>query len=137
MNKSELVEILAEKAKITRKRAEAVVNLIFDSMTDALVRGERIEIRGFGSFTTKHYGAYTGRNPRTGETIHVPPKKLPFFKVGKELKERVDRGRKADGVTDGAAPAPSDDAAAPSATSSDVDTPSTDVDPSPVSGETP
>jgi integration host factor subunit beta len=92
MNKSELVEILAERAKITRKRAEAVVNLIFDSMTEALVKGDRIEIRGFGSFTIKDYGAYTGRNPRTGETISVPPKKLPFFKVGKELKERVDQG---------------------------------------------
>jgi integration host factor subunit beta len=90
MNKSELVEKLAERAKITKKRAEQVVNLIFEQMTDALERGERIEIRGFGSFTNKSYDAYTGRNPRTGETIHVPAKKLPFFKVGKELKERVD-----------------------------------------------
>jgi len=91
MNKSELIDIIAERAKTTRKRAEAVVNLIFDSMIEALVKGDRIEIRGFGSFTTKNYGAYTGRNPRTGETINVPPKKLPFFKVGKELKERVDQ----------------------------------------------
>jgi integration host factor subunit beta len=90
MNKSELVEKLAERAKITKKRAEQVVNLIFEQMTEALERGERIEIRGFGSFTNKSYDAYTGRNPRTGETIHVPAKKLPFFKVGKELKERVD-----------------------------------------------
>jgi integration host factor subunit beta len=90
MNKSELVEKLAERAKITKKRAEQVVNLIFEQMTEALQRGERIEIRGFGSFTNKSYDAYTGRNPRTGETIHVPAKKLPFFKVGKELKERVD-----------------------------------------------
>ena len=90
MNKSELVEKLAERAKITKKRAEQVVNLVFDHMTDALKRGERIEIRGFGSFTSKSYNAYTGRNPRTGETIHVPAKRLPFFKVGKELKERVD-----------------------------------------------
>src|SRR5947209_1541177 len=90
MNKSELVEKLAERAKITKKRAEQVVNLIFEQMTQALERGERIEIRGFGSFTNKSYDAYTGRNPRTGETIHVPAKKLPFFKVGKELKERVD-----------------------------------------------
>lgn len=90
MNKSELVEKLAERAKITKKRAEQVVNLIFEQMTDALERGERIEIRGFGSFTNKSYDAYTGRNPRTGETIHVPAKKLAFFKVGKELKERVD-----------------------------------------------
>jgi integration host factor subunit beta len=90
MNKSELVERLAERAKITKKRAEQVVNLVFDQMTQALKRGERIEIRGFGSFTSKAYDAYTGRNPRTGETIHVPAKRLPFFKVGKELKERVD-----------------------------------------------
>lgn len=90
MNKSELVERLAERAKITKKRAEQVVNLVFEQMTEALQRGERIEIRGFGSFTNKSYDAYTGRNPRTGETIHVPAKKLPFFKVGKELKERVD-----------------------------------------------
>ncbi len=90
MNKSELVEKLAERAKITKKRAEQVVNLVFEQMTEALKRGERIEIRGFGSFTSKSYEAYTGRNPRTGETIHVPAKRLPFFKVGKELKERVD-----------------------------------------------
>ena len=90
MNKSELVEKLAERAKITKKRAEQVVNLVFDQMTDALRRGERIEIRGFGSFTSKSYKAYTGRNPRTGETIPVPAKRLPTFKVGKELKERVD-----------------------------------------------
>ncbi|HJL40790.1 MAG TPA: integration host factor subunit beta [Myxococcales bacterium LLY-WYZ-16_1] len=90
MNKSELVEKLAERAKITKKRAEQVVNLVFEQMSDALKRGERIEIRGFGSFTSKAYEAYTGRNPRTGETIHVPAKRLPFFKVGKELKERVD-----------------------------------------------
>jgi integration host factor subunit beta len=90
MNKSELVERLAERAKITKKRAEQVVNLVFDQMTQSLRRGERIEIRGFGSFTSKSYEAYTGRNPRTGETIHVPAKRLPFFKVGKELKERVD-----------------------------------------------
>ncbi len=94
MNKSELIDILAEQAKITRKRAETVVNLIFDSMTETLVKGERIEIRGFGSFTAKNYDSYTGRNPRTGEAIEVAPKRLPFFKVGKELKERVDAGAK-------------------------------------------
>ena len=90
MNKSELVERLAERAKITKKRAEQVVNLVFEQMTDALRRGDRIEIRGFGSFTCKSYEAYTGRNPRTGATIPVPAKRLPIFKVGKELKERVD-----------------------------------------------
>jgi integration host factor subunit beta len=90
MNKSELIEAVAQKAKVTKKRAEDVVNLIFDSMVDAVVRGERIEIRGLGSFVVKEYGSYTGRNPRTGESIQVRPKRLPFFKVGKELKERVD-----------------------------------------------
>lgn len=90
MNKSELIEAVAEKAKVTKKKAEDVVNLIFDSMVEAMAKGDRIEIRGWGSFVVKEYGAYTGRNPRTGESIEVRPKKLPFFKVGKELKERVD-----------------------------------------------
>ena len=90
MNKSELIEIVCEKGKMPRKKAEDVVNLIFDSMTDAMVQGDRIEIRGFGSFVVKNYESYTGRNPRTGESIQVKPKKLPFFKVGKELRERVD-----------------------------------------------
>jgi integration host factor subunit beta len=89
MNKSELVEQLAINMDIPNKRAEEVVNLIFSSMTDAMVRGDRIEIRGLGSFVIKEYGTYTGRNPKTGEPIEVCPKKLPFFKVGKELKERV------------------------------------------------
>ena len=89
MNKSELIEQLANRKDISNKRAEEIVNLIFDSMTDAMVDGERIEIRGLGSFVIKDYGTYTGRNPKTGEQITVSPKKLPFFKVGKELKERV------------------------------------------------
>ena len=90
MNKSNLIDILAAKINQPRKRAEDVINLIFDSMTDVLAQGGRIEIRGFGSFVCREYGTYTGRNPRTGESISVEPKKLPFFKVGKELKERVD-----------------------------------------------
>ena len=89
MNKSELIEQLAIRKDITNKRAEEVVNLIFNSMSDAMVDGERIEIRGLGSFVIKDYDTYTGRNPKTGEQITVSPKKLPFFKVGKELKERV------------------------------------------------
>jgi len=90
MNKSELIEAVAKRSKVTKKRAEDVVNLIFDSMTEAMARGQRIEIRGLGSFVVKEYGSYTGRNPRTCESIRVKPKKLPFFKVGKELKDRVD-----------------------------------------------
>ena len=90
MNKSELIEIVAEKANITKKKSEDAVNMIFDSMVEAMVQGDRIEIRGLGSFVVKEYGSYKGRNPRTGESIEVQPKKLPFFKVGKELKDRVD-----------------------------------------------
>ena len=89
MNKSELVESLANKKNLTYKKAEEIVNLIFDSMTQALVEGGRIEIRGFGSFVVKDYKSYMGRNPKTGEVIQVMPKKLPVFKVGKELRERV------------------------------------------------
>ncbi len=89
MNKSELIEKLALSRNISNKRAEEVVNLLFASMTEALTDGDRIEIRGLGSFVVKDYGTYTGRNPKTGEPITVSPKKLPFFKVGKELKERI------------------------------------------------
>ncbi len=92
MNKSQLIERVAERADISKKKAEVVVKQIFESMTDALVQDDRIEIRGFGSFTNKHYKAYTGRNPRTGAPIEVDQKVLPFFKVGKELRERVNNG---------------------------------------------
>ena len=92
MNKSELVEIVSEKGKMPKKKAEDLVDLIFDLMVNAMKTGDRIEIRGFGSFVTKSYGAYTGRNPRTGESIKVSPKRLPTFKVGKELRERVNGG---------------------------------------------
>jgi integration host factor subunit beta len=89
MNKSGLIDVLAEKRGISYKKAEEIVNTIFDAMTEAMLTGDRIEIRGFGSFVINEYKAYTGRNPKTGESIAVKPKKLPFFKVGKELKERV------------------------------------------------
>jgi len=92
MNKSQLIEKISEKANITKKKAETVVNIVFDSMTKALAGNDRIEIRGFGSFVNKEYGSYQGRNPRTGETINVSPKRLPFFKVGKELKDAVNKG---------------------------------------------
>lgn len=89
MNKSELVEALSVRENLTYKKAEQIVNLVFDSMAEALIENDRIEIRGFGSFMVKDYKAYMGRNPKTGEVIEVKPKKLPFFKVGKELRERV------------------------------------------------
>ena len=90
MNKSELSKKLALRNNMTKKKAGQVVELIFDAMTDALVRWDRIEIRGFGSFKVKHYDSYQGRNPRTGDVTEVAPKKLPFFKVGRDLRERVD-----------------------------------------------
>lgn len=92
MNKSELIQQVSERVNLTKKKAEEVVHLIFEAMTNALVRGDRVEIRGLGSFVVRTYGAYKGRNPRTGDSIEVKPKKLPFFKVGKELKKRVDEG---------------------------------------------
>jgi integration host factor subunit beta len=85
---------VASQANITKSRSEQVVNCIFDSMTEALSNGEGIEIRGFGSFTVRHYRPYNGRNPRTGEPVNVDSKRLPFFKVGKDLKEMVNKGFK-------------------------------------------
>jgi integration host factor subunit beta len=93
MTKSELIEAITARGEITKARAEQVVNCVFDTMTEALRRGEGIEIRGFGSFTVRPYKAYTGRNPRTGQSVAVPSKRLPFFKVGKELREIVDESK--------------------------------------------
>ena len=93
MTKADLIAVVAEKLKFPWGRAELVVDQIFGSMVDALQRGEGIEIRGLGSFTIRDYKAYEGRNPRTGDTVHVKPKRLAFFKVGKELRERVNDGR--------------------------------------------
>ena len=90
MNKSQLIEALAKAENITLKKAEMVGNALFENMSDALAREERIEIRGFGSFKVKVYKGYKGRNPKTGDLIKVEGKKLPFFKVGKEMRERVD-----------------------------------------------
>jgi integration host factor subunit beta len=89
MTKSELIDAVATRTNITKSRAELVVNCLFGAMTDALKSGEGIEIRGFGSFSVRQYKPYNGRNPRTGEPVHVATKRLPFFKVGKELKESV------------------------------------------------
>ena len=91
MNKLELIETLKTKAKLTKNEATAVVNLFFNEMANALASGDRVEIRGLCSFYVKNYKPYTGRNPKTGQEVEIKPKKLPFFKCGKELKERVDR----------------------------------------------
>ena len=90
MNKSELISAVSKEENLTERQATDIVNLIFKGFSDELKKGGRIEIRGFGSFVVRDYESYTGRNPKTGGTIQVAPKKLPFFKVGKELKERVD-----------------------------------------------
>jgi integration host factor subunit beta len=102
MTKSELIEAIAARGELTKARAEMVVNCVFQAMTEALQRGEGIEIRGYGSFTVRPYKPYAGRNPRTGEPVPVPAKRLPFFKVGKELKELVNnsRGREIIGGSD-------------------------------------
>jgi len=90
MNKSDLITALSEKKDLTEADASRIINLIFDGFTNALKKGDRIEIRGFGSFTVREYDGYRGRNPKTGEAIAVKPKKGAFFKVGKELKKTVD-----------------------------------------------
>ncbi len=90
MNKLELVSALKNEANISKSDAAKVIQIFFDSMADAMAKGERVEIRGLCSFYVKNYKSYTGRNPKTGEKVVIRPKKLPFFKCGKELKERVD-----------------------------------------------
>ncbi len=89
MTKSQLIDAVTERGGMTRRKAEQTVNAIFSAMAEALERGERIEIRGFGSFKTKHYGSYVGRNPKSGEPIDVPAKVLPVFKVGRSLRDRL------------------------------------------------
>ncbi len=90
MNKLELIAMLKNECRISRKEAAAIVDLFFESMSEALAKGDRVEIRGLCSFYVKEYKSYTGRNPKTGEKVKILPKKLPFFKCGKKLKERVD-----------------------------------------------
>ncbi len=89
MNKSDLIETLAKETDLPLRKSEEIVNLVFETMSAALNNGDRIEIRGFGSFMVKTYEGYTGRNPKTGSEIAVREKKLPFFKTGKELKEKI------------------------------------------------
>ncbi len=90
MTKADLINLIADEANLNHKRAESAVNEIFDLMSEALIAGTRIEIRGFGSFVNRVYRSYKGRNPKSGVLVQVPPKVVPFFKVGKDLKERVD-----------------------------------------------
>ena len=90
MNKLDLINRVKEECRLSRNEAVTIVDLFFESMSEALAKGDRVEIRGLCSFYVKEYQSYQGRNPRTGESVQVVPKKLPFFKIGKELKERVD-----------------------------------------------
>ena len=90
MNKIDLIQALKESNHLSKSEAEKIVALFFDKMADALAQGDRVEIRGLCAFFVKKYRGYTGRNPKTGEKVKIKPKKLPFFKVGKELKERID-----------------------------------------------
>jgi integration host factor subunit beta len=89
MNKAKLIQKVSERMDIPAKAGKVIVDTIFDSMGESLKKGEGIEIRGFGSFAIQHYETYKGRNPKTGEVVDVPPKRLPHFKVGKELREMV------------------------------------------------
>jgi len=90
MNKLELIQALKESNGLSKSEAATIVDLFFDKISEALAEGDRVEIRGLCSFFVKEYNSYKGRNPRTGERVQVAPKRLPFFKCGKELKERVD-----------------------------------------------
>jgi len=93
MTKSELIENLSfTDAGLNKKEAELIVNTIFDSISDALVSGDRVEIRGFGSFTIRERDAREARNPKSGDVVRISAKKTPFFKTGKELRERVNNG---------------------------------------------
>ena len=93
MTKSELIQRLAQRnPHLFQRDVERIVNTIFDEITDALARGDRVELRGFGAFSVKHRDARVGRNPRTGESVDVAEKRIPFFKTGKQLRERLNGG---------------------------------------------
>lgn len=89
MNKTDIIDKIAEEIHVNQKIAKIAVETIIESISKAIVNGERVEIRGFGNFSLRNYKAYKGRNPKTGEVVNVPPKKLPYFKVGKELKDMI------------------------------------------------
>lgn len=91
MKKADLVKHLSDRIELTKKQTEVIVNALFSSITTALAHGDKVELRGFGSFRVRQRHAREGRNPQTGQTVHVPPKKVPFFKAGKELRKMVER----------------------------------------------
>jgi len=93
MNKADLFVALAKETDLPLRKTQEIVNLVFETMSRALLKGTRIEVRGFGSFEVREYGSYAGRNPKTGVKMTVAKKRLPFFKVGKELRQRVNSRR--------------------------------------------
>jgi integration host factor subunit beta len=99
MTKAELVDEVARVVQLTKKQAETIVNIVFDSIVDSLRAGQKIELRGFGSFRLRSRKSRTGRNPKTGEKVEVPSKKIPYFKPGKELKELINKALAGDGDT--------------------------------------
>ena len=99
MTKGDFIAVIADKPKFPWARAELLVDVVFDCIEQSMSRGEKIEIRGFGTFQVRSYRAYRGRNPRTGAIVPVKPKRLAFFKVGKELSERVNHGRRSTGAS--------------------------------------
>ena len=113
MTKAELVEDVARAAELTKKDAERLVEIVFESIIDTLNHGEKIELRGFGSFRVRERGARRGRNPKTGDPVNIPAKRVPYFKPGKELKELINEEH--------TPPAPSASAEAPASTGTDDD----------------
>ena len=101
MTKAELVDEVARVVQLTKKQAETIVNIVFDSIVESLRAGQKIELRGFGSFRLRSRKSRTGRNPKTGEKVEVPSKKIPYFKPGKELKELINKAMEAAGVVPG------------------------------------
>lgn len=89
MTKADLIDEVAKVSNLTKKESETIVNTVFENITDALAKGDKVELRGFGSFRIRHRNARKGRNPKTGTSVTVPEKRVPFFKVGKRLREHV------------------------------------------------
>src|SRR5215211_7393987 len=128
MTKAELVEDVARAAELTKKDAERLVEIVFESIIDTLNQGEKIELRGFGSFRVRERGARRGRNPKTGDPVDIPAKRVPYFKPGKELKELINEDENGNGAggSEDAAPAESP---APEASQTEAPQPESAVTP--------
>jgi integration host factor subunit beta len=122
MTKAELVEDVAEAAELTKKDAERLVEIVFESIIDTLNQGEKIELRGFGSFRVRERGARRGRNPKTGDPVDIPAKRVPYFKPGKELKELINESTAAGGGSSAATGGGTNTITHPTAATSNVST---------------